>query len=303
VAHDIFVSYSQHDREAAERISTILEHSGFTCWIAPRDILPSMTWAASIVQAIKQCRVMVLVFSGNANRSDQIPREVTLAEEQHVRVIPVRIENVRPTGDLEYYLPSTQWLDLFPKPLEAYTPEIVRVVTALLAQQRATAGEATSHYSTTQSSAGPTWSPPPFNPSPPTSPYSRSQGPAVSKSRNLASAGTATPFSGLEKLYLGMCYLMPYFFAGALVLIVDQKRLARFHAWQTILIGVIADTLMVASGATGSDASNSNSAGSIAAIVVVACWVLAFLFWFGKKIRLPFISPIAERLSGWRFSD
>jgi uncharacterized membrane protein len=300
VAHDIFVSYSQHDREAAERVCTILEHSGFTCWIAPRDILPSMTWATSIVQAIKQCRVMVLVFSGNANRSDQIPREVTLAEQQRVRVIPVRIENVRPTGDPEYYLPSTQWLDLFPKPLEAYTPEILRVVTALLAQQKATAGE---NASTDAPGSSPPGSPGPAS----------HGGPDLKTHWNLRESKTtwtramaeqtSQAFGPIEKAYLGICYFMPYFFAGILVLMVDQKKLARFHAWQTILIGAIADTIMVASGATNSDASNSNAAGSIAAIVVVACWVLAFLFWFGKKIRLPFLSPIAERLSGWRFPD
>jgi hypothetical protein len=44
---------------------------------------------------------MVLIFSGNANRSDQVPREVSLAEEERARVIPWRTENVRPSGDLQ----------------------------------------------------------------------------------------------------------------------------------------------------------------------------------------------------------
>lgn len=133
--HDIFVSYAHPDKDTAENVCRILEEEHYSCWIAPRDILPGMTWAASIVKAIKQCRAMVLVYSGAANRSDQIPREVALAAEHGIHVIPLRTEEVQPGGDLEYYLPSTQWLDLFPGPVEEHRTELLRVVRAVLAQE------------------------------------------------------------------------------------------------------------------------------------------------------------------------
>jgi hypothetical protein len=46
------------------------------------------------VRAIRSAKVMVLVFSENANNSDEIKREVVLAGNAKVTVIPVRVEDV-----------------------------------------------------------------------------------------------------------------------------------------------------------------------------------------------------------------
>lgn len=50
---------------------------------------------------------MVLVFSRNANTSVQIKRKVERAIHHGVPIIPVRIENVAPTGALEYAISTT----------------------------------------------------------------------------------------------------------------------------------------------------------------------------------------------------
>jgi hypothetical protein len=54
---------------------------------------------------------MVLVFSANANRSEQISREVNLAANHSVPIIPFRIEDVKPSKALEYFISSSHWLD------------------------------------------------------------------------------------------------------------------------------------------------------------------------------------------------
>jgi hypothetical protein len=69
MAHDVFISYSSKDMAAGEAVCTALEGRGLRCWIAPRDIIPGIGWAKSIVRAIGQSRIMVLVFSENANAS------------------------------------------------------------------------------------------------------------------------------------------------------------------------------------------------------------------------------------------
>lgn len=51
-----------------------LESRGIRCWIAPRDIIPGEDWGAAIIDAIKDARAMVLVFSSHSNESDQIKR-------------------------------------------------------------------------------------------------------------------------------------------------------------------------------------------------------------------------------------
>ena len=47
-----------------------------------KDILEGSDWSEAIVKAIKASQVMVLVFSGNANRSPQVRREVQRAFEK-----------------------------------------------------------------------------------------------------------------------------------------------------------------------------------------------------------------------------
>src|SRR3984885_10874210 len=126
---EVFVSYSQADRETALALVSYLEAHGFGCWVAPRDVAPSSDWAAEIIAAIAAARVMVLVFSASANSSPQVRREVERAVHRDVAVLPVRIEDVLPSQSLEYFLSSQHWLDAFPPPME---PHFARLGTYLM---------------------------------------------------------------------------------------------------------------------------------------------------------------------------
>lgn len=119
MAHDVFISYSSKDKQTADAICARLEQQGIRCWIAPRDILPGGTWAESIVDAIAGSRAMVLVFSSHANRSKDVLREVELAIDNEVAVIPFRIEAVEPSKGLKYYLATVHWLDALSSPMAA----------------------------------------------------------------------------------------------------------------------------------------------------------------------------------------
>jgi hypothetical protein len=120
VAREIFVSYSQPDRDCAFELTHHLEASGFTVWIAPRDVSPASEWAAEIIDAISAARAMVLVFSASSNSSPQVRREVERAVHKDLRILPFRIENVLPSKSLEYFLSSQHWLDGFPAPREPH---------------------------------------------------------------------------------------------------------------------------------------------------------------------------------------
>lgn len=117
---EIFISYSQPDRECAFELVTQLEAGGIRCWIAPRDITPGADWAADIIRAIGNARVMVLVFSASSNTSPQVRREVERAVHKHVSILPFRIEEVLPSESLEYFLSAQHWLDAFPPPREPH---------------------------------------------------------------------------------------------------------------------------------------------------------------------------------------
>jgi len=130
--HDAFISYSTHDKAAADATCAALEGSGIRCWIAPRDIMPGAEWGEAIIDAINRCRVLILIFSANANESPQIRREVERAVNKGVPIIPLRIEDIAPTRSLEYFIGTVHWLDALTPPLEAHLRRLVETVKALL---------------------------------------------------------------------------------------------------------------------------------------------------------------------------
>lgn len=135
---DVFISYSTKDAIAAKAACAALEAAKIRCWMAPRDIVPGARWGASIVQAINQCRVMVLIFSGNANESTQVQREVDQAFGKGKAVVPLRIEDVKPADDLAYYLDTVHWLDALTRPLENNLEKLVVTIAALVPTTEAT---------------------------------------------------------------------------------------------------------------------------------------------------------------------
>lgn len=132
MAHDIFVSHSSKDKLIADAVVAHLERDGLRCWCAPRDILPGASWPSSISQAINQCKAMVIVFSANANQSDHIRREVARAVDHGLPIVPVRIEEVLPEGDLEYFLANSHWMDAISPPVERHFEQLGRQLRALL---------------------------------------------------------------------------------------------------------------------------------------------------------------------------
>ena len=108
---DIFISHSSLDNEPKEYCRR-LEAAGLKCWIAPRDIKPGQTYQQGILDGIEQCSTMLVFISSNAlDRSNEIGKEVTLAEYDGKRIIPVFIENVRLRGQLKYDLINKQWIE------------------------------------------------------------------------------------------------------------------------------------------------------------------------------------------------
>jgi hypothetical protein len=120
VAREVFISYSQPDHDCAMELVARVEGEGIECWIAPRDIAPSADWAAEIIDAISNSRLMILIFSASSNDSPQVRREVERAVHKQVSVLPFRIQSVLPSKSLEYFLSSQHWMDAFPPPREPH---------------------------------------------------------------------------------------------------------------------------------------------------------------------------------------
>jgi TolB-like protein/Flp pilus assembly protein TadD len=135
MTHDVFISYATKDKPIADAVCTAVEAGGFRCWIAPRDVLAGMPYGEAIIDAIQGSRVMVVVFSANANASAHIPNEVERALTNGVKIIPLRIENVLPAKSLDYFLGPLHWLDALTAPLEPHLQKLTEAIAQTLPER------------------------------------------------------------------------------------------------------------------------------------------------------------------------
>ena len=132
--HDVFISYSSKDKRAADAVCHALEADGIRCWIAPRDIYAGKDWNESILTAILNCKVCVLVLSQQSSNARQVQVEVVTAVTENRIVVPLRIEDIYPGGALRLQLAGTHWLDAFPPPLDPHLKKLSETLRMLMGE-------------------------------------------------------------------------------------------------------------------------------------------------------------------------
>lgn len=132
MGHEVFISYASADAAAADEVVAALEAAGVSCWMAPRDVRPASDYAEEIIAAIHGARVLVLLFSKAANDSVHVRRELDRAVSAGLAVAPLRIEDLEPTGALDYYLAGRQWCDALARPLAPHLDKFTSAVRDLL---------------------------------------------------------------------------------------------------------------------------------------------------------------------------
>jgi|GEM_PF-2288929 len=141
MAHDVFISYSSIDKKVADAVCSAFESVKIRCWIAPRDILVGEKWPEAISDAIDKSPIMVLIFSSNSNNSKDVSKELVLAMNAGVNVVPLRIEEVAPKGVMKYYLSDTHWIDALNPPTKKQIDDIVETISLLINKAKGTEGE------------------------------------------------------------------------------------------------------------------------------------------------------------------
>ena len=120
--HDVFISYAQTDRAAAEAVCHRLEGAGIRCWIAPRDIGDDWDRNSAVVQAVGGSKLAVVIISASADASRSMLDEVTVILDAEVTIIPFRVEEIRPGGRNADRL---HWLDALSEPLNAHIDRLI----------------------------------------------------------------------------------------------------------------------------------------------------------------------------------
>ena len=91
---DIFLSYTERDRDTARRIAEALGSAGWSVWW-DRRIPAGETWRSVLEHALENMRCMVVLWSTKSIESEWVYEEASEGRRQG-KLVPVMIENVRP---------------------------------------------------------------------------------------------------------------------------------------------------------------------------------------------------------------
>ncbi|MEN6327676.1 MAG: right-handed parallel beta-helix repeat-containing protein [Syntrophomonas sp.] len=132
MGQDVFISYATLDKHIADAVCATLESNKIECWMAPRDILPGVDFAESIINAIEQSRVFVLILSKNSSVSPHVLREINKAASNSTAILSFIIEEVTLSKSMEYYLSTDHWLNAISPPLSKHIQNLALTVEKLL---------------------------------------------------------------------------------------------------------------------------------------------------------------------------
>jgi histidyl-tRNA synthetase len=118
----VFISYARDDEKQATNLYKELTKHGINAWLDTKNIKPGENWKVCISSAVKKSRWFIALLSDNSvNKVGYIQKELKLAfdvldeyPEQEIYLIPVRLDNCKPTSERIYDL---NWVDLFRKRL------------------------------------------------------------------------------------------------------------------------------------------------------------------------------------------
>ncbi len=129
MSHNVFISHSvkEPDQRAAEAVYDYLRASGITCFMDTRNLVPGATYHTQLATAVKGSKVVVLIFSSNSDDSEAVGNEMAIARNNKISIIPLRIEDT-PPRKLEFFISTTQWLDVFRLPLEEQLPRLLEAI-------------------------------------------------------------------------------------------------------------------------------------------------------------------------------
>ena len=134
MAHEVFICYANQDQQAADEVCAALEKNAITCWMAPRNITAGQDWDQAIMDAIPDCRMVVIIFSTNSNDSPYCASEIRTAFDMKKEILPVLIDGTLPRGRIALYLGSKQWFSAQTPPLHLHLKKLVDEVKKHLSQ-------------------------------------------------------------------------------------------------------------------------------------------------------------------------
>lgn len=109
---DVFISYRRSDQAKAQQLHALLKQRGVDAWY-DTQVGVGEDWRRATAKALDAAPIFVLLFSKSASESAEIGKELAAATFSKKLVIPVRLEDIQPSGEFLYELASRNWFDAF----------------------------------------------------------------------------------------------------------------------------------------------------------------------------------------------
>lgn len=91
--YDIFISYSNKDRQLVHKYAKFLEDYGYKVWYDVKCLYGGAKFAGEIADAIEASKLFVFFSSENSNKSEWTKGEIFLAQKYNKQILPVRIDD------------------------------------------------------------------------------------------------------------------------------------------------------------------------------------------------------------------
>ena len=110
---EVFISYASEDRVLIMDLVERLRGAGVSVWIDQMGIEGATMWSQEIVEAIDNCKVLILALSPRSTESENVVKELALASERRKKILPVCLESSGIPKSMEYQLAGIQRVEYF----------------------------------------------------------------------------------------------------------------------------------------------------------------------------------------------
>ena len=134
MAHNVYICYDEKDLDEAKQVCDALEGNGLDCWLKNRDA-GVKHMVDEIMTAIKESKVVVLLYSKNSKNSNFVNNEIDTAFSQKRSILVYQIDDTKLEGSLEFFLRNKPWIKAYPNPEEKFDV-LVEDTSRLLKEQK-----------------------------------------------------------------------------------------------------------------------------------------------------------------------
>lgn len=124
--NNVFISFSSKDSITAEKVADYLEGCGLDVWICTRSLVGGSVYDDEIYRAIRSSSILVVIQSKFSVISTEVPKEIKLAAEFGLPIIPFAIDNSEFVDGSAYQLVNVHKINAYEISFEEGLHRLIR---------------------------------------------------------------------------------------------------------------------------------------------------------------------------------